>query len=126
MVGSATIGLSVRQLSPELSCSIISKRGFRLSIGYNDPVIFPVVYCMSESAKLSPPKASEFSSLQEDILQVVQICENLKVENHNLRKQVSVLVKEGRKTAKASEAARERLQVIIGRLRELENNRPSS
>ncbi|MCA8836645.1 MAG: hypothetical protein K0U66_02840 [Gammaproteobacteria bacterium] len=72
------------------------------------------------------PSEKELSALQSQIRQIIDVCESLRGENVNLRKQTLTLMAEKKGLIKVNESARERLQIIIGRLREIERTRPGS
>ena len=81
---------------------------------------------MSNNGNRAAPSAEDLHGFREQISEVIGACENLRTENLSLRKQALGLMEEKKDLIKVNEMARERLQVLIGRLREIESMRQGS
>lgn len=63
---------------------------------------------------------AELKSLEEKIQEVVQVCQHLRVDNHNLRQQLATSINENKQLTCKIDSAKKRLEGLLKQLPEHE------
>jgi cell division protein ZapB len=61
---------------------------------------------------------AELKALEEKIQQVVQVCQHLRVDNHNLRQQLATSINENKQLTGKIDSAKKRLEGLLKHLPE--------
>jgi cell division protein ZapB len=59
---------------------------------------------------------SEFNSLEEKVAQFVSLCERLRAENHDLRRELAAARSDAKRLHEKIDTARERLEGLLARI----------